>query len=183
MKSSLVLILVIHFCTKITWAQTEFSQIAIDTDKQMKKSAAANAPAAPTIPAPAASAATKPAPAAPTTPTPATTATSAPATVTPPTSPSVTAPAALPQAPTAVIGFPEIKAKLLANLDKKIALINDHRVCIEASQNADEVKKCDEKLRAENQKLKDEAKQKQMQKIDENIKNLESKKKELEQKS
>jgi len=181
MKVALALTIAIALIFKTALAQTEFSQMALETDKQIKKAGAA----APATPAPAANA-VKPVtsiPAASTTPA------AAPAPVAP-TIPAA-APAAAPAAHAASTepakaassdGFAEIKVKLLANLDKKIALINEHRVCIEASQNADEVKKCDEKLKAENQKLKDEAKLKQMQKLDENIKNLESKKKELEQK-
>ena len=179
MRFSLALILSFIFIFKNTWAQSEFSQMAIDTDKQMKKAGAASATTPPSS-APAASPAKASAPnATPTATTPTTPPTAAP--VAPPQTPTSPAPTT-PSTSTATSGFSDIKAKLLANLDKKIALINDHRVCIEASQNAEEVKKCDEKLRAENQKLKDEAKQKQMQKIDENIKNLETKKKELEQK-
>ncbi len=78
--------------------------------------------------------------------------------------------------------FEEHKKEVLADMDTRIGMIQTEKSCISSAANRDGIKKCREAAKAEHEKFHASKKQENMQKIDEQIKKLESKKQQMQQK-
>lgn len=72
--------------------------------------------------------------------------------------------------------FDENKKQILAELDKRIELIQNEKNCISSASDHDSIKACRENAKKEHDRLREEHKQMKMQKIDEKIKKLEDQK-------
>jgi predicted RecB family endonuclease len=71
--------------------------------------------------------------------------------------------------------FAEHKKMMLENMTQKITALQSVKSCVESATNHEAIKKCHEMAKAERTKI-------ESQQIDRNIKNLEDKKKELQEK-
>jgi hypothetical protein len=78
--------------------------------------------------------------------------------------------------------FEEHKKEVLADMDTRIGMIQTEKSCIASATNRDGIKKCREAAKAEHDKFHASKKQENMQKIDDQIKKLEAKKQQMQQK-
>jgi len=78
--------------------------------------------------------------------------------------------------------FEEHKKEVLADMDTRISMIQNEKSCISSASNRDAIKKCREAAKAEHEKFHASRKQESMQRIDDQIKKLEAKKQQMQQK-
>jgi hypothetical protein len=68
--------------------------------------------------------------------------------------------------------FEEHKKEILSKIDKRIAMMNEHKSCVSSASSKDALKKCRESIKEEKNEMQKENKEERAQKIDERIKKL-----------
>lgn len=75
--------------------------------------------------------------------------------------------------------FEEHKQMILAEMDKRISLLQDERSCMASASDHNGMKACREKSKANHEKMREEHQQRKMQEIDQKMKHLEEEKKKM----